>query len=1129
MVRKSRIGCGFLAAAALLLSLFALVVPAAMAVEGKRVLDPGLSLIGGCLEEELDTTEDPGCPHTPPPGDHPKALFAVPRSVTTDFYGDVYVANWGNELLDGTEGRIDIFGSDGRFLTEIPEGVVEGPGSMAVDSAGTLYVWLYKGELLRFDPCAPYDPPAGEIDYCSPPSAVTLVGPECSDPTACGERSSFGWRDLAVDPKDDHLFLESSGQLVEYGSATEGNEEIRWIEHNSSGTGAGSGLALDSLRHRLYAQEGPVIGIYELAENLPAQEKYEKVGTIDSSAVPQNKFGSTLSLAVDEGTGHLYVYDSEFFHLWELDKDGNYVATVEPPFEFQALFNTRIAIDNGPFSPNGKLGEVEEEKGRYLYVPSHPKTSPGHLFAFSVAKEGAPIIESIQAANISEDEAELQARVTPDNLTTTYTLELKAEGAPDWTQAGSGTVAAGSLAVEVSAPVANLVPGGHYEFRIVASNEGGSAEAEGSFATYPSLAAEPSPCSNALLRTGASELLPDCRAYELATPPITNGHSPVGLVAEGGGGTTRQVSPAGDKVPFRIEGGSLPGFDATAGLVGDNYLSTRTAGGWSTSLIGPTGPEAISNGPGITSPDQGYSFWGAAVAGSAVLEGKTTFYVRYPDGHSEVLGQGSLGIDPASTGRLISEGGGHIIFSTGVRSGTASVQLEPGAAPSGTKVIYDRTPDGVTHVISLKPGDLPFGAGEDARYRGASPDGVGVAFEVGGILYLRYNDEETFEIGEGIQYAGIAEGGRRVFYVEAGNLKAFDIAGPAPILFANASADVIPATVSTDGSTAYFISESAIPGSGSNPQGAKPHGGEENLYRSKEGQISFVGTVTDRDVAGSSEEPFDGLGLWTEAVLPAPAGLGQVPARSTPDGDVFLFKSRADLTGYDAGGHAEIYRYDAVAGQLQCLSCNPTGSAAHADATLQSGPAQSPLIWPENLRADGRRAFFESSEPLVARDVDGLEDVYEWEDQGVGSCSQPGGCLFLISSPRSRHDEYLWAVSRSGDDVFFFSPDQLVGSDVEETSSIYDARVDGGFAEATPSGECQADGCRPQLATPPSLPTGDTPVRGSGDNVGPRHCGKGKRAVKRGGKVRCVKKKSPRHHGKHRHQRAQAGQKGGHR
>jgi hypothetical protein len=1140
-----RTGSRFAAVAVVLLTLIGLAASPALAAEGERVLDPRLSLVGGCEAETLDPVEDPGCPTTPPASAHPPAgFFAKPNAVATDFYGDIFVASKGKKA-DGTEGRIDIFSPKGVFISELSDPAVTAPAAMAIDSKGVLYVWSGRaGQLFRFEPCGTYDPPSGKLEYCNAPIQVPLSGPSCSKD--CVREGSFLFMvGLAIDRGDDHLFVNIGGLLVEYSSAEEGNEELRLAEFKGSGTGFAAGLAVDSSRHTLFAQEPEGrIGVYDLAEGLPPEE-LKKTRTIDAASfgVPGGSFGGMPSIAVDEGSGHIFVFDTENAHLWELDEEGHYLATIEFSFTGNGAEGLQIAVDNGLTSPNGKLSE-EEGRGRYLYVPS-PNKNIGHSFAFFVPHVNPPEVKTTTVTSVSGDEAGLRAQINPGNLQTSYTFQVEVEGSSDWTTVGSGTLAASNLDVAVSATAKSLTPGTSYRFRVLATNEEGSVEAEGSFTTYPDLPAEPSPCPNALMRTGFSALLPDCRAYELVTPPDTNARAPLGPENEGGGYVTRQVSPAGDKVPFRVEGGALPGFgDGVGGLKGDPYLATRTPTGWSTTHTGPSGGEAASLAPGIGSPDQEFSFWAAAGEGSAVVS-QVTSYVRYPDGHSALTGQGSLGVDPEASGKLISEGGGHIIFNTGTsaKSSTA-IQLEPEAAPNGTQAVYDRTPDGVTHVVSLKPGNVPFEAGENAIFQGASLDGNGIAFRAhdlateGNVLYLRYADKQTFRIGEGVEFAGVAEGGARIFYVENGNLEAFDVATESVIEFADTKAAVVPATISADGSTAYFISKNVVSVAGTNPVGAKPKTGAENLYRSKEGQIAFVGILTERDVVGRPINPtdsVDGLGLWVAALGEPVSGravgqLGIVPARSTPDGGVFLFKSRAALTGYDPEGHAEIYRYDFAGNELQCLSCNPTGLPAQSDANLQSETREgselfSAVSWPENLRDDGRRAFFESSEPLVAGDVDGHQDVYEWEAQGVGSCTQPGGCLFLISSPQSRRDEYLWAVSRSGDDVFFLSSDMLTGTDADETPSIYDARVGGGFAEPA-SAECEGEGCRPQLTPPPSLTTGDTAVHGSGENFKPHSCGKGKHKVKRGGKVRCVRTKHHKRHGKPQHHRTGTGQKG---
>jgi hypothetical protein len=1112
----------------LAMAILALAAPAASAAEGERVLDPELSLTGACKgPEALDPIEDPGCPYAPFPAG-PSGAFSNPRAVATDDYGNIYVSSFGG-AVDGSQGRIDIFDSQGEFISELK---VNGPTSLAIGSQGYLYVFAEvepgTRRILRFKPDAPYEPQTGGVQYTGAPASLTNVVEE-----------SF-YSGLAINRGDDHLFANFGTKDVrEYASATEGNALIRSTSLTPGSWGGNAGMAIDATRDRMYASAGTSeerIDVFDLStvEGTPPNDEYKKIGSILDSSVPDKDFGTQLSIAVNEGDGHLFVLDGENCRLYEFDQSGTYLATIE--FPLVCTFAGEIAIDNGPFSPNGKMSE-EAGKGRYLYVPSH-RTGTGHSFAFFESTVGTPEVKSPATANASEDEVELRAQVDPNNLQTAYSFEYIAEQAAakneeelkgpftGATPAGEGTLPAGNLLADVSSPASGLSPGTSYRFRVVATNEEGSDEAQGSFTTYPSVPTETEPCPNALLRGGPSALLPDCRAYELVTPPDTNARAPLGAGGEGGVFTTRQVSPAGDRVPFRVEGGSLPGLGGTGSQVGDPYLATRTPTGWSTAYTGPSAAEATAIAPGTTSPDQGYSFWWAGVSGSAVLA-PITGYLRYPDGHSELLGQGSLGVDPESSGKLISEGGSHIVFATGAfASSSTAVQLEPEAALSGTTAVYDRTADGITHVVSVKPDGGPFN--QDAFYQGASPEGEGIAFKVGNTLYLRYRDEETLEIGTGVDFAGVAEDGGRVFYVQGGNLKAFDV--EVGMIDFSTTGDVTPVTVVADGSSAYFISPSAIAGSGPNPAGDEPQGGEQNLYRSEEGQIEFLATVTDRDVEGRAAPHGDGLGLWVEANQQLPEGrLGLVPARATPDGEVFLFKSRAALTGYATEGHAEIYRYAAAASELQCISCNPTGAPASADATLQSedreGGAElySAFGWPENLRADGRRAFFESAEALVASDSDGRQDVYEWEAQGVGSCKRPGGCVYLISSPQSRRGEYLYAVSRSGEDVFILSSELLVGADADETPSIYDARVGGGFPEAA-QGVCEGEGCRPRLSSPPALPDADTRVRGAGDEVR-SSCAKGKRRVKRAGKVRCAKKKHHRKQAK-RH-RAVAERKGG--
>ncbi|HEX5593209.1 MAG TPA: hypothetical protein VFX35_07670 [Solirubrobacterales bacterium] len=490
---------------------------------------------------------------------------------------------------------------------------------------------------------------------------------------------------------------------------------------------------------------------------------------------------------------------------------------------------------------------------------------------------------------------------------------------------------------------------------------------------------------------------------------------------------------------------------------------------------------------------------------SSLALGGSAGYLLNPDETYELVGVGSLGEEPFVQTRWISPGGEHVIFTSGksqeqslwcAELTTCKVQkLEPDAAPTGTGVVYDRSADGPTRVVSLLPGDVPVASGENAFYKGTSPDANSIAFAINGVLYVRVNNgeagaEETQQVSAGNPtFAGLSDDGRFLFYVAGGDIHRFDTSTETDTPLTGIG-DAKVVAVSGDGSHAYFISQEEIGGTGTV--------GQPNMYVWRDGTTNYIATVLP-----SETESVPGIAVWTTNVVGLQLGefgLGASTARTTPDGQVLAFESRAQLTSYDNGGHNEIYRYKDGAGII-CVSCN-SGHEASGDAHFQDPAATDYGTVIHNVSDDGTRVFFETTEALVDRDSTSANDVYEWQEEIGGA-----GKVSLISSGRSvdypaensvlqpltPKPNTLLSVTPDGHDVAFLSQDVLApGAGEGGTSGIYDARVDGGFPAPEEEGTCAEEGCK---------------SAGAG-TVGPLPSGAPSEATNGGGNV---KKHRPRH------------------
>jgi len=308
--------------------------------------------------------------------------------------------------------------------------------------------------------------------------------------------------------------------------------------------------------------------------------------------------------------------------------------------------------------------------------------------------------------------------------------------------------------------------------------------------------------------------------------------------------------------------------------------------------------------------------------------------------------------------------------------------------------------------------------------------------------------------------------------------------------------------------------------------------GKRNLYLYEEGAgFAFITTLAAAVSAGDNEPDHGDADEFTYT----PEPFGRL-AHATADGEVLVFMSNASLTGIEnadavSGEHdAQVFRYEAGADQPRCVSCNPT-EARPIGRLVESPVAGAHPFWlaaripgweyslheSRILSADGSRLFFESFDRLLPEDENPGTDVYQWQAPGTGDCEMTDpnffavneGCLSLISTGQGESDFSFLDASATGDDVFIGTNQDLVSVD-EDLADVYDARVGGGFAFPPVPPPCLGDACQGAAAPAPSTPSAGSavffgPPNQGKNRGGPKGCPKGKRKVRRRGKVRCVK------------------------
>jgi DNA-binding beta-propeller fold protein YncE len=432
----------------------------------------------------------------------------------------------------------------------------------------------------------------------------------------------------------------------------------------------------------------------------------------------------------------------------------------------------------------------------------------------------------------------------------------------------------------------------------------------------------------------------------------------------------------------------------------------------------------------------------------------------------------------------------------------------------------------------------------DARHT-VSGDGERVVWQSSGDLYLRENataaqspiggggecsdqaDACTVQIGASLGGTSIFQTANReatkIFFTNAGDLYEYDVEGAALNRLTEngeVQGDVIGA--SEDGAWVYFVAngvlgDAALRGASRGDCG-EASGETCNLYAYHDGTITLVAVLSGGDAPDWASE----------------GDLSGLTARVSPDGEWLAFMSQRSLTGYDnrdansGQPDEEVYEYNAATERIVCASCNPTGTRpagreykgirteaggvvggfqVWAPTTWIAGNvpgwtpfAENEALYQSRYLSDEGRLFFDSSDALVPLDINGTENVYEFEPQGVGTCEQAtssgsvvfspaaGGCVGLISSGSSTRESAFLDASESGGDVFILTTDRLspLGEGGRE---IYDAHECTSQAPCLSAPVGEAAGCEGEESckAPPSRQpeiygaAGSATVTGSGN------------------------------------------------
>jgi hypothetical protein len=681
-----------------------------------------------------------------------------------------------------------------------------------------------------------------------------------------------------------------------------------------------------------------------------------------------------------------------------------------------------------------------------------------------------PETETNAATDVSETSAVLNGTINPVDLPTTYHFEYGT------TTAYGSRAPAGIEAVagadrkdrRVGRTITGLAPGVTYHFRLVAQSSAGVNQG-----------------ADRVFTTAATGGISH-RAYEQVTPVDKNGIALSQVLGF-------QARSDGSAISYMAQASSV------SAPRNSRSMSLRNDADWTSGI--ELDPPLNRTEPGIV--------------------GATTMAVAADFTHALIATNRKLTLDaiedePGRTNIYVVDffTGTHTLVAT-----TPSVDIGKrhfglfNYIGLGVENFVAGAPD-FSWVVFKSPIPLRQGAPEDSLYRWSVTDGLEVVSTILG------GAERVFVGGSGVHpVRSVSADGSRIYFTVGGpeaGVYLWESGAPAkPISVSHIPSDS-PAShpavligASEDGGSAFFLSPDKLTSDA-------PDAGfqEGNVYRYNiaNDSLEYLGAsrffnsfAADLGVAiavGGDGQTAYWFGpdrtvlVWHNGTVntATPSLDTEQGLSASPNGQYLAYSEGASD---NAGTVGNIHLYDAGSNERRCVSCLPDGNLADGFMAYPVPVISARL--PQQVTNAGQ-VFFTSPGRLVAADVNGMQDVYEYRD----------GNDRLISPGNAPFDARFADISEDGSDVFFTTPQKLVGQDNDKSVDIYDARINGGLAKQNPPPpqECFRDDCKATPNAGPELPFGGSEALSGPGNVSGearKRCAKGTHARKVKGKTRCVK------------------------